>query len=71
MRLLLDSNKLIPRPMQRKAYFNFTRLCSNLFYIMMLVDRDGGGREEERGRYFILMHPGIRFVVCAPLPIKN
>lgn len=31
--------------MPREAYFNFTRLCSNLFYIMMLVGRRGGRGE--------------------------
>lgn len=29
--------------MPREAYFNFTRLCSKLFYIMMQVGREGGG----------------------------
>lgn len=28
--------------MPREAYFNFTRLCLNLFYIMMQVGRRGG-----------------------------
>lgn len=28
--------------MPKEAYFNFTRLCSNLFYIMMLLGRGGG-----------------------------
>lgn len=32
--------------MPREAYFNFTRLCSNLFYITMLVGRRGGGGSE-------------------------
>lgn len=42
--------------MQREAYFNFTRLCSNLFYIMMLVFREGGGWT---GDVFVLMHSGV------------
>lgn len=33
--------------MPTEAYFNFTRLCSNLFYIMRLVFREGGVRGRE------------------------
>lgn len=56
--------------MQREAYFNFTRLCSNLFYIMMLVGREGGG-VGGGGRGQVFFFNAFRCFVCAPRTIKD